>query len=155
MLSNTRNNVVSPFFDFLLLGGASLIIFPLVMYLLPVERLHALRVIPFFIAALFYIDYLANFPHFAYSYQLMYQDFVRKITGGIDAPLRIHYIVAGIIVPAGMIAFFIFVCLQNSTVAIKHAVNVMLLTAGWHYAKQGFGILIVTSVYSKKPKANQ
>ena len=124
-------------------------IFPAVMYLFPTQTLTTLKMLPLFIAAIFYLDYVANFPHFAYSYQLMYQDFPKKIAGLIDPVLRYRYILAGILVPVAMIAFFVWGYWQNSTVLIKHAVNVMLLTAGWHYAKQGFGILIVTSVYRK------
>ena len=149
MQSNNTNSVISPFLDFLLLGGASLIIFPLVMYLFPTPTLITFKILPLFLVIIFFLDYLANFPHFAYSYQLMYQDFSKKITGIIDAPLQYRYLFAGIVVPVLMTAFFILGYLQNSTLLLKQAVNVMLLTAGWHYAKQGFGILIVTSIYKK------
>jgi len=147
--STHTGHIVSPLFDFFLLGGVSLIAFPLVMYAFPLATLDALKILPLFAIIIFYLDYLAGFPHFAYSYQLMYQDFLKKITGHIDRPLQYRYVLAGIIVPVAMVVFFAFCYIQNNTALLQHSVNVMLLTAGWHYAKQGFGILIVTSVYKK------
>ncbi len=144
-----KKDVFSPVLDFFLLGGASLIIFPLVMLAFPVQMLANLNLFPIFISIILCLDYFSNFPHFAYSYQLMYQNFPKKISGEIDRPLRYRYILAGILVPAAMIAFFILGYLQNSTALLRNAVNVMFLTAGWHYAKQGFGILIVVSAYQK------
>jgi len=79
----------------------------------------------------------------------MYQNFGKKITGQIDPLLRRRYIFSGIVVPMLLAAFLAFAAMQDSTMIIKHSVNIMLLSAGWHYAKQGFGILIVTSAYKK------
>lgn len=145
----TKANVFTPLLDFLLLGGASLILLPAVMVFLPVETLSAWKILPLLIIIFFMLDYIGNFPHFAYSYQLMYQDFYKKVRGMIDPPLQFRYIFAGIIVPVAMVIFFVFCYQQKSTLLLKQAVNVMLLTAGWHYAKQGFGILIVTSTMRK------
>lgn len=145
----STKNVISPFLDFVLLGGASLILLPLIMYLFPTQTLTEWKILPLIIVGVFYLDYLVSFPHFAYSYQLMYQDFHKKITGQIDRSLQARYILAGIVVPTGMIIFFAVCYVYNITGLLKHAVNVMLLTAGWHYAKQGFGILIVASIYKK------
>lgn len=142
-------SIFSPILDFFLLGGASLIIYPAVMLAFPGDMQNASKMLTFVLIAVFYLEYVVNFPHFAYSYQLMYHDFKKKITGKIDQPLQGRYILAGIIVPVALILFFVVCLLQNSTYLLKHAINVMLLTAGWHYAKQGFGILIVTSIYRR------
>jgi len=141
--------VVSPALDFLLLGGASLILFPVVMYAFPAKLLEGLNLFPVFLAVVVALNYVINFPHFAYSYQLMYRDFFKKITGQIDPALRYRYLFSGVAVPVLLVAFFIYGTRLNSTLWIKQAINVMLLTAGWHYAKQGFGILIVASIYQK------
>ena len=145
----SKGHVISPTLDFFLLGGASLILFPLIMVLWPVEALVKLKIIGYIIAASLTLDYFTNFPHFAYSYQLLYNNFLKKISGQIDPTLKERYIFAGIIIPLLMIIFFIAGYMQNSTALLKHSVNIMLLTAGWHYAKQGFGILIVVSAYNK------
>ena len=140
-MSSATKSVFPPVMDFILLGGASLLIFPLVMYLLPEGMLSSFKFWPWILVGIFYLDYFTNFPHFAYSYQLLYKDFLKKVTGRIDQALRHRYVFAGIIVLAAMTVIFLFGILQNSTALLKHSVNVMLLTAGWHYAKQGFGAL--------------
>ncbi len=149
MKSLPKSSVVSPLLDFFLLGGASLIIFPLVIVFFPSKILESLKILPFFLISVVMLEYVCNFPHFAYSYQLMYKNFGGKLSGDVDPTLRNRYILAGVIVPTVMIVLFAVVYLQRSTVLLQYAVNIMLLTAGWHYAKQGFGILIVASVYKK------
>ena len=145
------NYIVSPAADFFLLGGASLIIMPFLMYAFPLKHgSFMLNYLPHIVGTVILLSYIGNYPHFAYSYQLMYERFGKKITGEIDPSLQYRYIFAGIIVPAAMIAFFIYCLAQNSARLLSYSVNFMFLTAGWHYAKQGFGVLIVSSVYQRK-----
>jgi hypothetical protein len=119
------------------------------MVAFPMDSRLTAQMLTTILASIIFLDYFANFPHFAYSYQLLYDRFPLKIKGEVDGPLRWRYVFAGIIIPIAMIAFFTFCVASHSVALLKHAVNVMLLTAGWHYAKQGFGILVVSSVYQK------
>ena len=50
-------------------------------------------------------------------------------------------------VPAVLIAFFAVTLLQGSAALLGLAANAMFFTVGWHYAKQGFGILMLDAAY--------
>ena len=61
--------------DFLLLGGGSLIVLPLLALAYPGQER------PVVIAAFsLMLAHVINHPHFAHSYQLSYKDYVRKLT---------------------------------------------------------------------------
>jgi len=152
MFNNSKSvskNVVSPVIDFLFLGAGSLIVFPLAMFLVPADNLNIQNSSPQFLAWALLLAYFFNFPHFAYSYQLLYGDFKKKITGQTDCELRSLYVFVGIFVPVIMLVVFAAAYGQNNVAVLGYTVNVMFLTVGWHYAKQGFGMLIVVSVYKK------
>ena len=139
----------SPVVDFFLLGAASLFIFPLVMMVFPTEAFLLKNVSPAVITTVLLLAYVVNYPHFAYSYQLLYSHFSKKILKTHEEKLYRRYIFVGIIVPMVMVGVFVYVYLQQDIRLLQYAVNAMLLTAGWHYAKQGFGALIVISVYAR------
>ena len=78
----------------------------------------------------------------AHSYQLFYRGFARKAFGAAS-PLAPRYRLAGIAIPAVMVAFFGFVLSTGNLALLGIAGNLTLLASGWHYAKQGFGILML------------
>ena len=124
--------------DFLGLGGGSLFVLAAFAAFYP-EDDEALT------ALLFGTLIVANFvnhPHFAHSYQLFYNDFMRKAFAP-DSPLRHQYLFAGIMVPAVMIAFFGTTVALGNAPLLGLAANVMFFTVGWHYGKQGYGILML------------
>ena len=88
-----------------------------------------------------------NHPHFAHSYQLFYQGFVRKAFPPARAAggggLAARYRFAGIMVPAVLVAFFAAALGAGSAPLLGLAANFMFFTVGWHYAKQGYGILML------------
>ena len=122
---------------------------PLAAFLVPMQTIEARNLIPTIIIMMIVVDYACNFPHFAYSYQLFYRGFGKKMAGLIDPPLRKNYILSGILVPVGLIVFFVIAAGHEDSTLLAIMPNIMFLTAGWHYAKQGFGTLITCSVYKK------
>lgn len=126
--------------DFLLLGGGSLAFLALT-FLIPASQEN--RAILF----AFWLQLFINFPHFAHSYQIFYSDFSRKL-GGIDypRPLRQRFYFAGIIVPILLFLFLSIAASSTDPVYMGYAVHAVLLSLGWHYVKQGYGILIVDGI---------
>jgi hypothetical protein len=147
LFSRRPGYLFSPSVDFLCLGGGSLIAMALLYVLLPhqqeVERTVALIA--------FLTAYVINHPHFANSYQIFYRNFQRKLFGAEYAPkLRLRYAVAGLIVPAVMAGALGAGILAQSVVFLGFAANAMMLLVGWHYVKQGYGMIILDSVLKRQ-----
>lgn len=137
--------LVGPTVDFFCLGGASLIILPLMALLLPAEPVK-----PLVAAVMMALANVINHPHFAHSYQIFYQDFGRKAFGAeTDAILRLRYIFAGIVAPALLLVFFTTSLVMGDAVMLGLGMNLMLFLVGWHYIKQGYGMAIVDSVFKR------
>ena len=49
-------------------------------------------------------------------------------------------------VPAVLVAFFVSALSLGSAALLGLAAIVVFFTAGWHYAKQGYGILVLDAV---------
>ncbi|MCH8951422.1 MAG: hypothetical protein IID49_04720 [Proteobacteria bacterium] len=142
--TRSSRHIFNPVVDFLCLGGASIVILPL-MYLSPATAHPALLGLAFIVA-----DFV-NHPHFAHSYQIFYRGYGDKIAGvNLNQSMRIRYLFAGIVVPVAMIVFFTVALLQPTATMLGYGANLMLFLVGWHYTKQGFGMLIVDSVFKKK-----
>ncbi len=134
----------SPFVDFMLLGGASLIVLPLVHFL-PYHLRPALAVFVFQLA------FFVNYPHLLGSYQVFYRDFFSQaFNPATKQSLRWRYIFAGIIVPLLLAGFFTMAMMQPTPRILGLGGNLLILLVGWHYAKQGYGILIVDSVLKRR-----
>src|SRR5687768_13012272 len=141
-MSSQRTCLISPVADFFLVGGLSVfVILPLLFVDLPVSAAMAI-VVP--------LAFIINDPHFIHSYQLMYERFWQKIgNSSLPASIRLRYIFAGIGVPALFLIWFIFCILKQSPEILAYTGNAMILMVGWHYAKQGYGMLIVLSALKK------
>jgi hypothetical protein len=134
----------SPAIDFLCLGGGSLLIF------IPLMFLDTVTYEPKVAATILFLAYFINSPHFAHSYQIFYRNFSEKAFGPTYSPrLRVRYVIAGIIVPAALIVFFATAIGSDSGRALGFGSNIMLFFVGWHYVKQGYGMIIVDSVLKK------
>jgi hypothetical protein len=134
-----------PLFDFLALGGGSLIVCGMIAFLLP-------KSIPNYQLAVIVtvLMTLINQPHFAHSYQIFYRGFQEKAFGGSYSPdLRRRYVLAGLVVPAFLIAGLAAGVLSGSARVLSYGANLMFFLVGWHYVKQGYGILIVDSVQKR------
>lgn len=135
-------SLFNPWFDFLTLGGGSLVVLAAVAAFVPRddETRAALA------ATMLFVAHFVNHPHFAHSYQLFYKDFLSKAFSPTSV-LRQRYLTAGVVVPAVLVAFFAFALARDDAALLGLAANVMFFTVGWHYAKQGFGVLMVDAAY--------
>lgn len=133
-----------PVADFLMLGGSAFLILP-VLFLVPLAYEGPVA------ATMVFVAYLVNYPHFAHSYQLFYRNFGRKVSGnGYDRSLQLRYIFAGIVVPLVMTGFFAYGAAAANTRLLGYATNAMFFFVGWHYVKQGYGMLMVDAVLKRK-----
>jgi len=134
-----------PVFDFLTLGGGSLIVCGMIALFLPkgIPTTQQILLVTVLMAAI-------NQPHFAHSYQMFYRNFAGKAFGAsYPRSLRLRYLLAGIVVPAALIAFLGAGTLSGSPKVLAYGANLMFFLVGWHYVKQGYGILIVDSVQKR------
>lgn len=138
-----RRALYTPFVDFLLLGGASLFILPLATL---IPKTYSPNILLF----LFWLSFLINYPHFAHSYQIFYRDFQKKLAGaGYAQHLRLRYAFAGILVPIVMLAVFAYAYISGSSSLLAFSAYSVAFFVGWHYVKQGYGILIVDTVLNR------
>ncbi len=136
--------IFHPAIDFLCLGGLSLLLIPVVI-LMPASLTPSLLGFSLILAD------LVNHPHFAASYQIFYRDFRAKAFGDrFDPGMRLRYAIAGIAVPLAMIAFFVYCLARSDAVLLGLGANLMFFLVGWHYTKQGYGMLVVDSVFRRQ-----
>src|SRR5262245_60758995 len=84
--------------EFLLVGGATLVLFPLVWLLRKSVGLDSSELAVGFLT--FHAAFLINDPHFAVTYLLFYKDAKNRALGRVFVPMqRARYIVAGLVVP--------------------------------------------------------
>jgi len=134
-----------PITDFICLGGGSLILLPIIL-VLPLGPYKAS-----IMQAVALLSFVLNYPHFANSYQIFYRNFVGKAFGQeYDPVLRARYINAGIVVPVALVLFFVVSVLNGNARILGLAANLMFLLVGWHYVKQGYGILMVDAVLKRQ-----
>jgi hypothetical protein len=128
----------------MLVGGATLVLFPLAWLLRKSVGLDASELTVGFLT--FYGAYVINDPHFSVTYLLFYKN-VRKRAFGTEfsVPQRIRYLVAGLVVPAALAAWAVIAIATRSAQTLGWMIQLMFLLVGWHYAKQGFGVLTVLS----------
>ena len=141
-----HSSIISPLVDFFMVGGMSLLIIPLVM-------------LPFWDSAenkellylgSFYLIFVLNMPHFVHSYQLLYKGYLGKIFGpAYGGAAKLRFWISGVIAPLLMIAYFIYGARQPTSAALGYGVNAMLFFVGWHYVKQGYGVMITLGVRKK------
>ncbi len=137
--------LVSPAADFWLVGGASLAGFALWVLVTETLNIH-LGYKPLFWA--FYISFFINNPHFVFSYLLFYRGFWQRLKSpATERVNRLRMIIAGIAVPLLLALFMIFALLHPDPRYVRWAVATMVFSVGWHYVKQGYGVLITLSLY--------
>ncbi len=139
-----RGAIFHPVVDLLCLGGASLVLLPALLAV-PEASL------PAFIAFSFVLADVINHPHFAASYQIFYRGFAEKAFGSaFSRGLWARYVFAGLVVPGLLIVFFAYAFTVGDAQLLGWGGNLMLLFVGWHYTKQGYGMLIVDSVFTRR-----
>lgn len=137
-------HLYGPVSDILLLGGASLIVLPLCAWLIPQQASGTVLTWTLLIA------HVINNPHFAASYQIFYRKFLARAFGNeFPTALRIRYQLAGIWAPLVLIGYFTACILMGSERALGYAVNLMFFLVGWHYIKQGYGMLMLDATLKR------
>ena len=130
--------------ELLLVGGGTLVLFPLLWLLR--RALGAVRAEDVVDFVGFHGAVVINNPHFAVTYLLFYRDARGRLFGGALPPAqRARYFVAGFVVPAVLAAWAGRALQTGSPHTMGLLIQLMFLLVGWHYAKQGFGILTVLS----------
>lgn len=86
----------------------------------------------------FYGAYVINDPHFTVTYLLFYRAHVFRTQ-------RTRFVIAGVVVPIVLATWAIVSIRSGSAQMLGWMVQLMYLLVGWHYVKQGFGVLAVLS----------
>ena len=89
------------------------------------------------------LAFAVNHPHFLSSYMLLYHDF------GGNIKTRSRYFWAGVVVPVLLGGYLAYGFSAGRVDLLGHALNAMFFLVGWHYVKQVFGCIIVTSARRK------
>ncbi|MBX3181669.1 MAG: hypothetical protein KIT72_12610 [Polyangiaceae bacterium] len=130
--------------EFLLVGGATWLLFPICWLLERWLGMDAAIYQMSFIA--FYAAFVINDPHFGVTYLLFYRDVKQRAFGSeYGLAQRIRYLVGGFVVPVVLLTWAALALTTPSVRAIGLMVQLMFLLVGWHYVKQGFGVLTVLS----------
>ena len=128
--------------EFLLVGGITPFLFPLSWLMRKELGLGASEFAVGFL--FFYGAHVINDPHFSVTYLLFYRDSRARAFGGAFAPLqRARYIVAGLVIPVALVGWAIAALATRSAFALALMIQLMFLLVGWHYVKQGFGLMTV------------
>ncbi len=86
----------------------------------------------------FVLSFVCNFPHFLLSYQFLYWDCRKEFFR------EKRYIWAGIVVPVVILGGMTYVALARKE-SVPFFIYAMYVLVGWHYAKQAYGIFILSS----------
>jgi hypothetical protein len=125
-------------------GGLTLVLFPLAWVLRASLGLDEAELTVGFV--MFHAAHFLNDPHFAVTYLLFYKDVRARALGSAwSARQRARYVVAGFVVPAVLVMWAGWALVARSAQALGFMAQLMFLLVGWHYAKQGFGVLTVLS----------
>jgi hypothetical protein len=94
----------------------------------------------------FHAAHVLNDPHFAVTYLLFYEDAAERARSpGIALSQRVRWLLAGVVTPLALVAWIGWSLAEGSAERLGLLVQLMYLAVGWHYGKQGFGVLTVLS----------
>ncbi len=128
--------------EFLLSGGLTPLLFPLSWLLRRAFGLDASELAVGFL--MFHAAFFINDPHFSVTYCLFYRDFTARAFGGAFSPWqRARYVAAGVVAPVALAGWATAALAAKSAGALGLLIQLMFLLVGWHYVKQGFGVMIV------------
>jgi hypothetical protein len=130
--------------EFAMVGGATLLLLPLCSGYLSLFGLDAGELLMGALA--FHAASLINDPHFSVTYLLFYRDVRARAFGSVYSPRqRARYWFAGAVVPLALAAWSASAIAADSAPALGALIQLMFVLVGWHYVKQGFGVLMVLS----------
>jgi hypothetical protein len=133
-----------PLVEFLLVGGLTLVLFPLAWL---AERSLGLDTAELAVGfTMFHAAYVINDPHFSVTYLLFYRNARERAFGSAFAPAqRVRYLFAGVAAPLLLALWTVASIATGSARALGWLIELMFALVGWHYVKQGFGVLLVLS----------
>lgn len=133
----TRPPQTSRFLELLLVGAWTPVLIPLSFWARAHFDVDDAELAIGFLA--FHAAHVLNDPHFAVTYLLFYGNAHGRMfdTG--------RYFVAGVLVPVMLVSFAGYALFARSAQTLGWMVQLMFLLVGWHYTKQGFGVLTVLS----------
>lgn len=128
----------SPVLDFVCLGGWSLVMIPVLAFAVPDSYQAGTALFAMLLAN------LINHPHFAHSYQIFYRTYPQVMRQpDINPALRLRYLWAGAISPLLIVGALAVAVLSGDKQMVGYAGNAMAFFVGWHYVKQGYGMIMV------------
>lgn len=143
--ASAPRHLFGPVADFLLLGGSSLLLMPL-MFLLPAPQVTAPLA-----TLMLYLANVVNHPHFAHSYQIFYRGYRAKaFSPALGRTMQARYLFAGLVAPVLLAAFLAYGAIAADTRLLGYGGNLMALAVGWHYVKQGYGMLMVDAAFKRR-----
>ena len=121
-------------------GGGSLLLLPLCFVL---ERALGLERAELAVGFLtFHAAHAVNDPHFAVTYLLFYRDVRERLTSPeLPRAQRLRYLLAGFVVPLALLLWAISALATESARSLGAMTQLMFLLVGFHYVKQGFGVV--------------
>lgn len=125
-------------YDVFLMGGFS--IFACLAFWAGVDKSASLASVS---QLAFTLAFVMNHPHFLSSYLLLYGDFKKSI---FKKP---RYFWSAVIVPVVLGGLLITSLATSNQQLMAHVITGMFFLVGWHYVKQVFGCVIVTSAQRK------
>lgn len=147
--SQQGRNLISPTWDFLLLGGGSVIAFLLIKLILVTHE--EKEGVALSLALTLFLSNLINHPHFAHSYQIFYSGFWGKISSAkYEKSLRKRYFFVGVVLPPVIIGGLLYALLFEQPRFLGLAANAMFFFVGWHYVKQGYGMAMLDAALKKR-----
>jgi hypothetical protein len=143
-------NAVARAREFLLVGGLTPLLYPLSWLL---RRTLGLDTSEYAVGlTMFYGAYLINDPHFAVTYRLFYENARARAFGteesdehGFSPRLRVAYWIVGVVLPLVLLLWALAALLRGSPRLLGALIQTMFLLVGWHYTKQGFGVMLALS----------
>jgi hypothetical protein len=130
--------------EFMAVGGATLVLFPLAILARSHFGLDSAEFAVGFVMA--QAAHFINDPHFSVTYLLFYRNYPSRAFGADgNRAQRVRYVVAGLVVPALLVTWAALGLVFHAAQALGWMIQLMFLLVGWHYAKQGFGVLTVLS----------
>jgi hypothetical protein len=132
------------FLEFLLVGGGTLIFLPLCHLARAYAGADDAELALGFLA--FHAAVIVNNPHFAVTYLLFYENAKERAFGSVfKTPQRLRYVLSGFLAPLLLMGWAGNALYTHSAERLGWLLQLMFLLVGWHYVKQGFGVLTVLS----------
>lgn len=131
--------------EFLVVGGGTLLLLPICWLCRTLLGLDAGELLMGALA--FHAASIINDPHFSVTYLLFYDRAQQRALGDVYPPRqRLRYWFAGVVVPLALVGWAVVAIATHSARSLGSMIQLMFVLVGWHYVKQGFGVLSVLSV---------